>query len=462
LSYPPVNSRPAVWMEGILLTAAAPWLLFPTVVPVATAAALVLLIIAWLASWYSTRQPFPVTPFNSALLLWCLALAVGIGVTADPDLTLPKATGLILGIAVWRLLVTAVQDRRTLTAAVWLYVAIGVSLILPGVLSAQWRFKVPLVQMLLGQLPPRLLQLPEGPDAGVSLNQIAGTILLYWPLLITAVASWRPSGYRKAGLFVIAAVLLVLTGLLLVSQSRSAWIGAAAGALVLLLLAVNLQSWLRRRRQIGMALFMLLLGAVLLLSPRLATDPLPDAWLQPPAIENATGNLSTVAFRLEVWQWAVVGIQDFPFTGTGLGTFRRVVFRFYPIAVNPNYDIAHAHNIFLQVALDVGLPGLIAYLAFVGLTLYAAWQIARRDPGLRPLALSLLAGLIALHVYGVSDALAPGSKPALAFWFAAGLVAAMLTMDSNRLRAANGTAAKQSLPGPDNDHDPGRVRTQNN
>jgi hypothetical protein len=34
-----------------------------------------------------------------------------------------------------------------------------------------------------------------------------------------------------------------------------------------------------------------------------------------------------------------------------------------------------------------------------------------------------MAGLVALHVYGLTDALAPGSKPGLIFWLALGLLA---------------------------------------
>jgi hypothetical protein len=36
---------------------------------------------------------------NGALLLWAVAVLVGIVVSAEPDLTLPKTTGLLLGLA---------------------------------------------------------------------------------------------------------------------------------------------------------------------------------------------------------------------------------------------------------------------------------------------------------------------------------------------------------------------------
>lgn len=77
----------------------------------------------------------------------------------------------------------------------------------------------------------------------------------------------------------------------------------------------------------------------------------------------ATGGAATLTnFRVEIWQNALAGIQDFPVTGLGLGVFRKVVFLLYPIQIAPTYDIAHAHN-FLDSVLDFGLPGLVALLA---------------------------------------------------------------------------------------------------
>jgi putative inorganic carbon (hco3(-)) transporter len=420
------GSRAVTWGEGLLLLAVAPWLLFPSVVPALTAVALFLLALGWLILWAITRRPFPATPYNAALLLWLLALAVGIGVTADPDLTLPKATGLILAVAVFRFVVTAVQQRSHLDWAVGAYLLLGLGLSALGVFSAQWRFKVPFVEQLLGRLPPQLLILPESPDAGISLNQLAGTILMFWPLLLALILGWPQRRYRRS-VFVAAALLwLLLTGLLLATQSRSAWIGAVAALLTLFALWAYLMRPSRYRQAAGMLLLFLLLSGVLL-AWLAGSDRWQRVW-QEPLRETAVGNLNTVSFRGEVWQWSITAVQDFPFTGTGLGTFRRVVFRFYPIAVSPTYDIAHAHNIFLQVALDVGLPGLVAYLALLLVATFSAWQVATNHQEARPLALGILASLVALHAYGLSDALAPGSKPAVLFWYALALIAATATL----------------------------------
>ena len=93
------TAGPLVILEGITLLLAAPWLLFPDISPVATAAALAALALVWLLALALDRDRLPRTPFNLAFLLWGLALAVGILVSADPSETLSKATGALLGLA---------------------------------------------------------------------------------------------------------------------------------------------------------------------------------------------------------------------------------------------------------------------------------------------------------------------------------------------------------------------------
>ena len=95
-----------------------------------------------------------------------------------------------------------------------------------------------------------------------------------------------------------------------------------------------------------------------------------------------------------------------------------------------SYDFAHAHNLLLQVTLDLGLLGLVTYLAILIATAAMAWQAARAYPQKRPFALGLLAGLIALHVYGLADALALGAKPGILFWYNLGLINALFLLPS--------------------------------
>jgi len=167
--------------------------------------------------------------------------------------------------------------------------------------------------------------------------------------------------------------------------------------------------------------------AILLLLIGLGPQRIQHYWLDPPT-ETAVGSLTTLNFRQILWPWAVRGIKDFRFTGSGLGTFRVVVRHLYPVNIDPNYDIAHAHNVFLQMALDVGIPGLIAYLAMLLISAGAAWQLVKRDQSLRAVSAGLLVSLAAFHTFGLTDTLALGSKSSVLLWAIFGLLAVMIRL----------------------------------
>ncbi|MEZ4514616.1 MAG: O-antigen ligase family protein [Chloroflexota bacterium] len=410
--------------ESIILVLCAPFLLFPTVLPLLTLLALLLLAFGWLRPFFWRTLPqLPPSPLNLLFLLFGLTWLIAIPVTADPDLTLPKATGLLLGFAVWRYLLLVVDSEARLWQATAVFLLLGLGFMALGVLSTNWLFKIPGIATLLQRVAGRFLLLPETPELGTHANELAATLLLFWPLLLALTVGLRGRWRRTTAVF-----LLLTTLILLLTQSRSGWVGAAGGVGLLLvgwgwlLPPSRLRRWLLG----GFATFAgLVVLAIILIGP--AT--LQNWWLNPP-LETAVGSFNSLNFRQTIWPWAIQAIYDFPFTGTGLGSFRRVGPRLYPIAVPPNYDIAHAHNILLQVALDLGLPGLVVYLAILLLLVTVGWQVAQRDGGKRPLILGLLASLAALHIYGLADALALGAKPGLLFWVNIALLtaAARLTL----------------------------------
>lgn len=413
--------RRVAWLEGVILLLATPFLLFPTQFSLLTGIVVALLVAGWLICWRFSAFPLKSTPFNGAFLVFSLATLVGIAVTADPDLTLPKATGMILAFAAWRYMGFYVTTRKRVWLAFIVFLGLGMGMGAMGLLSADWRFEVPFVQAIFRLLPPQLVNLPGAAESGVHTNQLAGTLLFFVTLPLAFVADHRLFVRRMGVLLLAALALALLAALLVLTQSRSAWMGAAAGLVAYLFL------WLfltvrdpRQRRLLWLAVLLAMVLAAVLIA--LAWPTLVAALYEDLPDDTPIGTLQTLAFRYEIWRWAIPAIGDFPFTGTGLGTFRRVVTRLYPIYYT--IDIAHAHNVFLQVALDVGLPGLIGYLSIQLLAVLGAITISRRAPQMRPLALGLLTGLIAFHVYGLTDTLALGSKPALALWLAVALLGA--------------------------------------
>jgi putative inorganic carbon (HCO3(-)) transporter len=122
--------------------------------------------------------------------------------------------------------------------------------------------------------------------------------------------------------------------------------------------------------------------------------------------------------RLEVWNRALYAISDFPFTGIGIGTFPLVVPQLYPFFLSTAETVPHAHNQWLQIAVDLGLPGFIAFLALIlvaGLLLFSI--VVKREKHLNWfLAIGGLTSLVAVNVHGILDAALWGNKLAFLPW----------------------------------------------
>ncbi|MCZ7669977.1 MAG: hypothetical protein M5U34_23775 [Chloroflexi bacterium] len=112
----------------------------------------------------------------------------------------------------------------------------------------------------------------------------------------------------------------------------------------------------------------------------------------------------------------------------GMNNFRKVVHILYPLfLISPDTDIAHAHNHWLQAGLDLGIPGMIAYMSlWLGLAAML-WQTWRRaaDGWLRVLSLGFIGCLAAYFVYGLLDTVALGARPGFVFWVMVGLITAL-------------------------------------
>lgn len=412
-------SRTLRLLEAAVVLLGAPFLLFPERLPPATLLALLALVVVWLLPFWLSRAPgLPATPFNITYLLWGVVVGVAILVTADPDQTLPKATGLILGLAVWRLLVLLPRSARDIRLATNFYLLLGLGIIVLGLFGLQ---ELPKIPWLAAFSPSRFAVLPDALGLGIHPNQLAGIICLFLPLPVSILFGGQGSRLSRV---LLAATTATVIAALILTQSRGGWAAAAGGLFVLLLLwALALPASATRRLLRGAVAAAVLLAVVALLW--IGPQRIAGWWSEPPE-ETVVGTFSTLVYRQELWPWALTAVSDFSLTGTGLGAFREVAFRLYPVPLATDADIGHAHNIFLQTALDVGLPGLIVYLAILLVALAAAWRLARGSNVWRAAALGLAAGLIALHLFGLADAVSLGAKPAVLFWFALGLLTAML------------------------------------
>ena len=371
----------------------------------------------WLCRRATTGHFIRRTPLDGPVALLSAMALVSLGVTPVPELTLPRVLALVWGIAVFYAVVSHAQGERALLAAAGLYLVFGAAVAGAGILGTSWLYKLPLLEDVVRRLPTILQGLP-GAEAGFHPNQVAGTLAWFVPLQVALLAFWL-AGKWDAGYTHLAGGLLVgSTGLtvctLVLTQSRGGWIGTAV-ALVAMFSLVG-----RRSRLIVGGLVLAALVAVALVGPARVAATLSDD-----AVWESAGGLN-LSFRLEMWRTAIWGIADFPFTGMGLGAFRRVALLLYPMNIDPDYAFGHAHNHLLHTGVELGIPGLVAYLA---MWLLAAWLLTesyRRTKGWRrALAVGAAGGLIAYFVYGITDAVALGAKPGVLFWYLLGIVVAL-------------------------------------
>ncbi len=138
-------------------------------------------------------------------------------------------------------------------------------------------------------------------------------------------------------------------------------------------------------------------------------------------------------------------IQDFPYTGIGLNMFPYVGDAMHPyFLLGPDAKVPHAHNNFLQVAVDLGIPGLVAYLALLAAFCLCAWRVYRRSRrrSIRLLTAGLFSGMLAHQVYGLTGAITLGAKPSFILWIMLGLMAAL---DNLQARSAPSTTRAQDV-----------------
>jgi putative inorganic carbon (HCO3(-)) transporter len=99
--------------------------------------------------------------------------------------------------------------------------------------------------------------------------------------------------------------------------------------------------------------------------------------------------------------------------------FNRIVPLLYPyFLIAPDVDIPDAHNLLLQVGVDLGMPGLIAYLAMLICLFVMLIQLLRqRDDALTwTLSAGLFGAFVAILVGGVFAAVNWGVKLAFVNW----------------------------------------------
>jgi putative inorganic carbon (HCO3(-)) transporter len=343
-------------------------------------------------------------------------LPVSLWASFDLRLSLPKAAGLLVGVTVFYGTVAYTRDGARLRFGLVAYVLAGMAVALVSLLGADWPAKYSLLGALVQRLPALIRGLP-GAAAGVHPNEVAGVLLWFVPLQI-ALAGWfaqrRKLGTPLGRRLVVS--LLCTTATLILTQSRSGWLGLAVGLAVM-------AAFVDRRVRLGLPVA---LAAALILVASRGVD-----WGILAMPSGALAGASDWRSRLPIWRCALWAIHDFPLTGMGLGAFRRLAPLLYGLDLPPGQDIGHAHNGVLQAGVDFGVPGMVSYVSIWMLSaslVVSALSCARGR--LRVVAIGLAGCLAASFVYNLADAIALGALPMPLWWMMLGLLVSVARLTS--------------------------------
>ena len=378
-------------------------------------AGLLLVLFLWLVRWVARGYVTVHTPMDIPILGLVAMLPVSLYASVNLQLSFSKLTGIILGVATFYSIVNTLRTRRDIWLMTGLLLLGGVGVSVLSLVGTHWAAKFPALAPIYRRLPQLIRGVTRSPGGGFHPNEVGGTLILFIPLALSLLLAMVRSRWLLTASLSLTLLITVFTFVL--TQSRSAFFGLGVA---LIALGAIRNRWLR-------LVFGLTVIVGIILLWHFGIERVGHLLLDVSEETVAVGTL-TFAGRMEVWQRAVYMIQDFPYTGIGLNTFDLVANVMYPFfLIGPEVQVIHAHNNFLQVGVDLGVLGLVAYLGLLTAFALMAWRIYRysNDGVLQALAAGLFCGMLAHQVYGLTDAITLGAKPGIVLWAMMGLMAAI-------------------------------------
>jgi O-antigen ligase len=366
-----------------------------------------LLVCAW--SWH--KEGFPQVPAKTALVLWLACALLSLATAIDPGYSLGEIKNEIgYAMAAYLGFITLTRSRED--AGYFVMALISGSLVLAA--FALWEYVF-----------SDSAYWNERGLAGGS-GSYSSYLLALLPALL-----WAGSTLRHAhrwslisGLIALQLVVAALAG------QRVFWLVFALQALIALYL-LRARGFIAippaRVRAIGVAA--VVLCALAIAGATVKRDTI--GWTQDP--------------RLTTWPAVAARILEHPLTGKGFG--REIMKKAYPDLLSRDYPaVWHAHNLFLNYGMSMGIPGMIAILLLFFALLRTFWELSRAED--RTVAMAGICGV--LLVIGVVARNLTNDffqrDLALLFWAIAGMLLgyaghAQDAPDANPRRSAAGAEA---------------------
>lgn len=224
----------------------------------------------------------------------------------------------------------------------------------------------------------------------------------YLAFLVPVVAYFFLNAKRWASRLMVFALGALIAGGLAVTYTRGAWLASAMALLVLGLL---------RDRKV-LLLMLLVMVAAPILFPATIVDR---------AATIGSLDDSSNLYRIAIWKATLLMIRDYWASGVGLGPVPfSLVYPLYEIAGTPT---VHTHSLYLQIAVEMGILGLLIFLWLLR-AVFKEGLTASGNPYHVGIIAALIAGLAGQAVYGLFDNIWYSPKNLFLFWTMAGIIVA--------------------------------------
>ncbi len=382
-----------------------------------------LLVGCWLLLHWRNKWQWHRTSLDTVFLLWGLAFLLSL--IANTDVWRRIIIGLWyvgLYIGIWYVLHDLLANRALSRVVIIDALLIGgfVITVLGFVQLQMWFRQV--IDSGVFITPPRPVSVFGNP------NFLSDFLIVITPLTLSR---WFMARAKVPKIFLGIYILLQL-GLLVLTNSRGAWIGMAVGLLVWVFLFISrngrltpasVQQWWKKQTSAVRTSF--IIGAVVAVIGAVGLG----AYL----VRSLSTSGRSVDSRTEIYSAALQLFAQKPITGHGLFTFGRGVVQLP--GINPDKPHSHAHDLPLHIAAELGLFGLAALVltVFIGYrTVQRNWQASTARE--RLVLAGAVGAVVAVGVHQLSDV--PVMMPALAL---TGLVVIVLALAPAKPEAADPT-----------------------
>lgn len=250
-------------------------------------------------------------------------------------------------------------------------------------------------------------------------NVLGEYLVMMIPIALAVIWKSKTNGQKT----LYAALLLALGTCMIFTWSRGAWLGVMLAAAAFLL--VMDKRW-----------FLPAVLGVLMLPMLLASgSAIADRIL---SIGN-TADTST-AYRVSIWRASAVMIRDFWLSGIGLGSEAfSMIYPKYALA-GANFAL-HSHNLFLQLWVETGIAGILAFLCMIAAFMRQSFALnvyRERSRMSASVSMALAAGVLGFLLQGLTDNVWYNYKMVLLFWIMLALAGSASAPDFNHSDSVRG------------------------